>query len=72
MTALFDVVQPFEAREAISDRLHRFEPGEVVTCDSGRKGPTLTIEADTILFLVDRSTFDRSCKFKNEGGGAGW
>jgi hypothetical protein len=70
MTARFDVVQRFEAAEAICDRKRRFEPGEVVTCDSGQTGTMLTIEVDTIFYLVDRSTFRSCCKWKNEGAPA--
>jgi hypothetical protein len=71
MTEMFDVVRRFEATEAICDRKHRFELGDVVTCDSGQTGPTLTIEADTILFLVDRAIFKACCEWKNGGASAG-
>ena len=70
MTARFDVIQAFEATEAICGRARRFQTGEVVTCDSGQHGPNITIEADTIRFLVDRSIFKTCCKFKNEPGSA--
>jgi hypothetical protein len=67
MTMEFDVVQAFEATMAVSGRLRRFEPGAVVTYDSGQEGPTVTIEADMSFYLVDRSTFKTSCKLKNHG-----
>jgi hypothetical protein len=70
MTARFDVIQAFEAKEAICDRVRRFNPGDIVTCDSGQHAPTILVEADMTLFLVDRSTFDSCCKWKNEGGSA--
>lgn len=70
MTLQFDVVRAFEATEPISGRRRRFDPGEVVTRDTGQAGTTVTFEADTILFIVDRSTFKTCCRFKNEGGAA--
>jgi hypothetical protein len=70
MTARFNVLRTFEATEAISGRERRFKPGDLVTCDSGQRGSTITIEADTILFLVDRSTFEACCEFRNEPGSA--
>ena len=70
MTALFDVIHAFVATEPISGRERRFEPGEIVSLDSGQTGPTVTIEADMSLFLIDRPTFKTCCKFKNEPGSA--
>jgi hypothetical protein len=70
MTARFDVIQAFVATEPISGRQRRFEPGEIVSLDSGQSGPTVTIEADLSLFLIDGSTFEACCKFKNEPGSA--
>jgi hypothetical protein len=70
MTAVFDVIRSFVATEPIGGRERRFEPGDIVTYDSGQTGPTITIEADMSLFLVDRSTFKTCCEFKNEPGSA--
>lgn len=70
MTLQYNVLQAFEATEPISQRKHRFEPGTVVTCDTGRRGATLLIEAGTKFFLVDRSIFTACCEFKNEPGSA--
>jgi len=66
MTLFYDVVRAFKATEAISGRERLFEPGFVISCDTGQSGPTLTFEAHTTLFLVDRSTFKTCCKFKND------
>jgi hypothetical protein len=68
MTLEFDILRAFEATEPISGRRRRFNLSEVVTCDTGQAGTTVTIEADTILFVVDRSTFKVCCKFR--GGSA--
>ena len=70
MTLQFTVLREFEAREPISGRTRRFEPSEVVTSDTGQTGPTVTIEADMTIFVVDRATFKTCCKFKNEPGSA--
>lgn len=67
MSIEFDVIHAFEATAAISGRAPRFEPGAVVTCDTGQDGSTIAIEADLSLFLVDRSTFKNCCKLKNQG-----
>jgi hypothetical protein len=61
----YDVVRAFEATAPISGRKRRFEPGEVIAYEMGQAGPTVTIEVDASLFLVDRSTFETCCKFKN-------
>ncbi|HLJ24836.1 MAG TPA: hypothetical protein VKT71_12060 [Candidatus Acidoferrales bacterium] len=71
MDLAYDVVLPFEATEAISSRTHRFVPGDVVICGMTQDGPTVTIEAEAILYLVARATFKNCCKFKNEGMGGG-
>jgi hypothetical protein len=63
----FDVLHAFKATEPISGRERRFEPGAVIMCDTGQTGPTVTIEADMSLFLVDRPIFESCCRFKNQG-----
>ena len=63
----FDVVRAFEATAAISGRVRLFEPGDKVGCEMGQRGPTVTIEADLSLFLVDRSTFETCCEWHNSG-----
>jgi hypothetical protein len=70
MTLPYDVFRAFEATEPISGRRRRFDPGEVVTCDTAPTGPKVTIEADTILFIVDRLIFKTCCKFRSAGGAA--
>ena len=70
MTLEFSVLRAFEATAPISGRQRRFEVGDVVMYDSGQTGPTVTIETGMSLFLVDRSTFETCCKFKNQGSGA--
>jgi len=69
----YRVLRAFEAVEAISGHPRRFERGDVVTCDAGETDPTgpilMMIEADTSLYLVDRSTFDACCEFKSPGNG---
>lgn len=70
MTAQFDVIRQFEAIDPISGHVRRFEAGEMVTRDSGQFGPNFTIEADLTLYVVDRSTFESCCKFRNEPGSA--
>ena len=70
MSQSYDVVQAFEATAPISGRKRRFEPGDVIEYQLGQGGPTVLIEADASLFLVELSTFQTCCKFKNTGGGA--
>jgi hypothetical protein len=67
MTLPFKVIRSFKATYAISGREHEFKPGDVISCDTGQAGQTVTIEVDNTLFLVDRPTFSSSCIFKNEG-----
>jgi len=38
-------------------------------CDSGQRGATVTIEIESSLFLIDRTTLEACCEFKNEGPG---
>ena len=66
MTLQFNVFRALEGTEPISGRGRRFEPSDIVTCDTGQTGTTITFEADTVLFVVDRSVFKTRCKFKNE------
>jgi hypothetical protein len=68
MTLQYDVVNAFEATTAVSSRKRRFEPGDVVTCDSGQGSPNVIIEADMSLYLVERSIFKACCRFRNDGG----
>jgi hypothetical protein len=70
VTIDYDVLRAFEAIEPISGRRRRFNPTEVVSCDTGQAGTTVTIEADAILFLVDLATFKACCKFRNQGSSA--
>jgi hypothetical protein len=67
MTQPYDVILAFEATAPISSRKRRFEPGDVIEYDLGQRGPTVTIEVDASLFLVDRTTFKTCCKFRNQG-----
>lgn len=71
MDLAYDVVLPFEATEAISLRAHKFVPGDVVVCALSQSGPTITIEAKSTLYLVERTIFKSCCKFRNEGGMGG-
>jgi hypothetical protein len=66
----YDVIRTFEATAPISGRRRRFEPGDVIAYEMGQRGPTVTIEVDASLFLVDRTIFKTCCKFKNAGGSA--
>jgi len=66
MTKEFYVIKGFEAATAISGRLRRLEPGDVAKCDTGQTGSILTIDADSSLFLVDRSTFKTCCKVMHQ------
>jgi hypothetical protein len=70
VTQDYRVLRAFETTEAISGRKRRFEPGAAIKYDTGQAGPTVTIEADLSLFLVDRSTFETCCKPNYEGGSA--
>jgi len=63
----YKVVRAFEATEPISGRKRKFEPGEIVICHSGQAGPTLTIEANSSYFTVDRSTLKNCCVYDNRG-----
>jgi hypothetical protein len=65
----YDVVRAFEATAPISGRKRRFRPGDVIAYEMSQGGPTVTIEADSSLFLVDRTTFKTCCKFRNAGSG---
>jgi hypothetical protein len=67
---MYKVHTTFVAWEAISGRERRFEPGVLILCDMGQTGSTVVIEADTILFLVDRFIFETHTKFFNQGGSA--
>jgi hypothetical protein len=70
MTLEYRVLREFEAIEAISQRTKRLERGTVITYDTDQTGPTVIVEADMTLFLIDRSTFKACCEFKNEPGSA--
>jgi hypothetical protein len=71
MITSFNVVRAFEATEPISGRKRRFEPGDVIAYEMGQDGPTVTIEADKSLFLLDRSTFKACCEFIYDAGAGG-
>jgi hypothetical protein len=58
----YEVVRAFEATAPISGRRRQFEPGDVIACEMGQAGPRITIEADSSLFLVERSAFKTCCK----------
>jgi hypothetical protein len=66
----YDVVRAFEATAPISGRKRRFDPGDEIAYEMSQRGPTVTIEVEASLFLVDRETFKKCCKFKNVGGSA--
>lgn len=63
----FDVLQPFAAVAAISGAKRQFSPGDMVFCDKGPENSTVTFKAGGTFYLVDRSTFDVCCKWKNPG-----
>jgi hypothetical protein len=53
MKNLYSVVQPFEAKAAISGREHKFLTGEDFECDPARPGDIIMIEADEFAFFVE-------------------
>jgi hypothetical protein len=67
MLLLYTVTRAFKATNPISGREHEFHSRDTFVCDSGQTGDTVTIEFEDSLLLVDRSTFERCCKWKNEG-----
>lgn len=64
MKQLYNVIQPFTARAAISGREREFQLGETFLCDPAQAGADIVIEADEFLFLVERSTWAACSKFK--------
>jgi len=44
-----------------------FKPGETVSSDTRQIDGKVTIEFDKSFFAIERSIFEASCKWKNEG-----
>jgi hypothetical protein len=65
MTLEYVVKLQFNATNAISGHIRPFKPGEIFLCDAKRDSAsaTVTIEADSSFFLVDRSVFEVCCAF---------
>lgn len=63
------MLRAFEATAALSGRKRQVNPGDVVECDADQPGPTITIEVDLALLLVDLSTFRTCCEIKTYKGG---
>ena len=66
MTLAYEVFAPFVAVEAGSGKERKFETGETVLCDDGQREPTVTIEFEGSQFLLDSSTFEQCCKFRDQ------
>jgi hypothetical protein len=67
MKNLYSVVQPFEAKAAISGREHKFLTGEDFICDPAKPGDIIMIEADEFFFFVERPIFEACRIFKGSG-----
>jgi hypothetical protein len=63
----FRVIRGFTATAAISCRERQFEPDDEISCDAGQFDEIIKIEADDILYLVKRSTFEDCCISNNAG-----
>lgn len=68
MTGAYSVVHSFKATNMISGSEREFKPGETVSSDTRQIDGKVTIEIDKSFFAVERSIFEASCKWKNEGG----
>lgn len=66
MTLSYEVFAPFVAAEASSGNQRKFEPGETVLYDDAQREPTVTIAFGDDQFLLDSSTFEECCKFKDQ------
>jgi hypothetical protein len=71
MTFDYEVIFDFDATSAASGRKRRVGVLDVVTCDPAQPDPTIMIEVDMTSYLVDRGTFNRSCRLKLQGGRGG-
>lgn len=66
MTLAYEVFAPFVAAEAASGEERKFEPGEIILYDDSQRQPTVTIEFQDSQFLLDSSTFEQCCKFRDQ------
>jgi hypothetical protein len=66
----FIVVHAFSATNAISGQERTFKPGERLYTLLGQTEQTVTIEANNVFFLVERSVFRACCRFDNLGATA--
>lgn len=66
MTLAYEVFAPFVAAEIASGEERKFHPGETVLYDDTQREPTVTIASGDAQFLVDSSTFEECCKFKDQ------
>ncbi len=66
MTLAYEVFAPFVATEAASGKERKFQPGETVLYDDSQREPTVTIEFQDSQFLLDSSTFEQCCKFRDQ------
>jgi hypothetical protein len=69
MTLLYSVTRAFDATNAVSGRVRRFQAGETFSCDAKATSAegTVTIEVNSSYFLVDRSILELCSVFKNDG-----
>ena len=58
----YNVLRAFDAVIPISGSTRRFDSGASFSYDTSQVGPTVTIEADMSVFLVDRSTIETCCE----------
>ena len=66
MTLAYEVFAPFVAADAISGKQRKFEPGETVLYDDTQRDPTVSIAFGDDEFLLDSSTFEQCCKFRDQ------
>jgi len=67
MTGAYNVVQAFKATNIFSGSEREFKLGETVLSDTRQADGMVTIEIDKSFFVVERSIFEVSCKWRNEG-----
>jgi hypothetical protein len=60
------VFAPFVAAEAISGKQRKFVTGETILYDDSQREPIVTIEFQGSQFLLDSSTFEQCCKFRDQ------
>jgi hypothetical protein len=67
----FDVLKTFVATNAISGRERTFKKGEMISAGPDKSGSNVVIEADSSLFIVERSLFDACCRVNRIDGDPG-